>query len=326
MIQVSIIIPIYNVEPYIEKCLQSVADQTYQGSMECLLIDDCGQDQSMAITEQFVLEYNKRQSSNNIIFRILHHDRNRGLSAARNTGINNAIGKWIYFIDSDDWIIPECLELLMQSAAKYPHTQAVYAGIIDDSGYYQWADYTNKDYPNYTDNREWISVSLLQRLYLGMTAWNKMLRASIIKENNIGFVEGLVYEDEVWNLQLSQIIQQMSFVKINTYYYNQRPTSIVNTISDEKQITLRIKMWNVMAVKIKGFGRKNQVKSLVRWIIDSTQYHYTQHRKDIALLFIKLAIKVRSWLSIFLLFQALLTLITHSKYNNRIIRHFSQYY
>ena len=103
--KISIIIPIYNVEPYIEDCLQSVMRQTYRGMMECILVDDCGTDNSMKVAEQLIKIYNGP-----IDFKVLHHEHNRGLSAARNTGIDAACGDYVYFLDSDDWISDDCFE------------------------------------------------------------------------------------------------------------------------------------------------------------------------------------------------------------------------
>ena len=89
--RLSIIIPVYNVEPYIEDCLRSVMRQTYQGAMECLIVDDCGTDDSMAIAERTIATY-----EGPIVFQVLHHERNRGLSAARNTGTLAAKGDYLY--------------------------------------------------------------------------------------------------------------------------------------------------------------------------------------------------------------------------------------
>ena len=94
--KVSIIIPIYNVAPYIKRCLQSVADQTYK-DIECILIDDCGSDNSINLAKEFIYDY-----KGNILFTILHHEENKGLSAARNTGLRYAKGEYVYFLDSDD--------------------------------------------------------------------------------------------------------------------------------------------------------------------------------------------------------------------------------
>ena len=106
MPKVSLIIPVYNVSEYIERCMHSVMAQTYT-DIECIIIDDCGTDDSMAKCEQMIREY-----EGPIKFLILHHEHNRGLSAARNTGIHQTIGKWFYFLDSDDEITPHCIEKL----------------------------------------------------------------------------------------------------------------------------------------------------------------------------------------------------------------------
>ena len=107
--QVSIIIPVYNVEPYIEECLQSVMRQSYRGKIECILVDDCGTDNSMEIAVQLIEDYHGP-----IDFKVLHHEHNRGLSAARNTGMDAACGDYVYFLDSDDWISDDCIEKLTQ--------------------------------------------------------------------------------------------------------------------------------------------------------------------------------------------------------------------
>ena len=111
--KISIIIPIYNVEEYITECLQSVMRQTYKGEIECILVDDCGTDNSIAVAERHIADY-----KGPIEFRVLHHVRNRGLSAARNTGTDAATGDYIYYLDSDDYISDDCLEVLAEPLKK----------------------------------------------------------------------------------------------------------------------------------------------------------------------------------------------------------------
>ena len=98
---VSIIVPIFNVAPYIMRCLQSIDSQTYR-PIECILIDDCCTDNSIQLTEQFINQYNGA-----ILFTIIRHQQKGGPSAARNTGLKKAIGEYIYFMDSDDAITPD---------------------------------------------------------------------------------------------------------------------------------------------------------------------------------------------------------------------------
>lgn len=111
---ISVIVPIYNVENYILECLQSVAAQTKTKNVECILVDDCGTDNSVKVAEQFISAY-----KGDISFALFHHSENKGLSAARNTGIKNARGKYLFFLDSDDTIKPYCLDELFALAEKY---------------------------------------------------------------------------------------------------------------------------------------------------------------------------------------------------------------
>ena len=313
--QVSIIIPVYNVETYIEKCLQSVADQTFNGEMECLIIDDCGQDNSVSIAEQFTNNYKGK-----IHFQILYHDHNRGLSAARNTGIDNAKGDWIYFLDSDDWIIPECIELMFECVKKHPNTDAVYAGTNVINGKHEWADYENRYLPEYTEDQWWINTTLLKRGVLGMTAWNKLFKRELIEKNHLRFLEGLKNEDEVWNMQLSGIITRLSIVKKNTYNYLKRTNSIMHQqLVDSKIFYKNTELWNIMACCITGerWQIQNQVKMIASWSVgESWAYYPYIKRLAMPKLLLRLAIRSRSSLSLHLVIQAVLAIIKSSAYRN----------
>ena len=113
--KITVIIPVYNVEQYIERCLQSVIHQTYSEPFECILIDDCSPDKSMNIVQNIVDNYH-----GHIVFNIIHHEQNGGLSAARNTGINNSKGMYLLFVDSDDYIDKRCLELFDNQLSLHP--------------------------------------------------------------------------------------------------------------------------------------------------------------------------------------------------------------
>ena len=95
--KITIVIPVYNVAPYIEECLRSVMNQSWQGTIECILVDDCGADNSMKIINQILQSY-----QGDLEFKIIHHEQNRGLSAARNSGIDAATGDYVYFLPVGD--------------------------------------------------------------------------------------------------------------------------------------------------------------------------------------------------------------------------------
>ena len=115
MINVSFIIPIYNVEQYVLRCFMSLlAQETAEANIECVVVDDCSPDNSMNIVNQIVSDY-----EGNIQFEVLTHDKNRGLSAARNTGLKHAAGDYIYFVDSDDYLMPNSLQYFLDNLKVY---------------------------------------------------------------------------------------------------------------------------------------------------------------------------------------------------------------
>ena len=125
MPKITAIIPIYNVELYIERCLNSVMSQSYN-DFECLCIDDCGTDDSIAIVQK-IIEKDSR-------FRIISHEKNRGLSAARNTGIDNAKGEYIVCIDSDDWVDNTLFEFIVNAFEKATNKKIDYKIVERRSG------------------------------------------------------------------------------------------------------------------------------------------------------------------------------------------------
>lgn len=218
--KISIIIPVYNVAQYIEECLNSVIAQTYMGDMECLIVDDCGTDNSIAIAERIIQNYH-----GNIKFQILHHDYNRGLSAARNTGIKASTGDYVYFLDSDDSIIPECLQLMVDMLKKYPEAEIVQAGAISEN---KWVDIESKKLPEFSDDKIWIKSTMLKQSIIPVTAWNKLIKKEFIIKNNLFFKEGVIHEDEHWNFFASKHINCIAICKHNTYNYRVRSDSIMS--------------------------------------------------------------------------------------------------
>lgn len=225
--KISIIIPVYNVEQYIEECLQSVMSQVYNGDIECLVVDDCGQDNSIRIAQDIISSY-----TGGIAFRILYHDKNKGLSAARNTGLRNASGDYVYFLDSDDYIYPDCIQSLVDSINRHPLSEIVVAGAICSMGSYDLEKNPNK-LPEYSDDKSWIIKIFLNRGQLPITAWNKLLKKDFLLNNDLFFMEDVLNEDEHYNFVLAQHLHYAAFCFKNTYYYNQRQNSIMTSLDNE---------------------------------------------------------------------------------------------
>lgn len=117
---ISIIVPVYGVEPYIRQCLLSVISQTVTDCVECILVNDCTLDNSMSIINDVLSTY-----QGNIKFRVINREFNGGLSAARNSGIKEAVGEYLYFLDSDDTIEPTCLQQLLHTVMKFPKSEII---------------------------------------------------------------------------------------------------------------------------------------------------------------------------------------------------------
>lgn len=199
---ISIIVPIYNVEAYVEACLMSVSCQTCLAKgvrVECILVDDCGRDESVAMCEQFVSDY-----VGPMRFCILHHEHNRGLSAARNTGMEVAQGEYVLFLDSDDRLTPDCLEKL------YARAKVTAADVT--FGSYKTVGRENKEYTA-------ADVPFV-------TAWNKLCRRAFLQRNNIQFVEGLIHEDCPWSFELECKGASYAHIADITYLYLVREDSL----------------------------------------------------------------------------------------------------
>ena len=247
-IDVSIIVPVYNVAPYIADCLRSVMQQTYMGNMECLIIDDCGTDESIAIAQRMISEYNDNLTVNHnlngkgkrVWFRVLYHEQNRGLSAARNTGTELAKGDYLFYLDSDDEITPDCIDKMMAMIKKDPSVEMV-----------QGNTYTCKDglrTPFFrkiritqTRSNDEVRRCFYHNRQMHIAAWNKLMRRSFVQENNLYFLEGVIYEDTPWTFYCLKYIKKACFLSDITYHYKSRPNSIVRATNKRTEDVHRLK-------------------------------------------------------------------------------------
>ena len=230
MIKVSIIVPIYNVEPYISRCLYSVMDQTYTGPMECLLVDDCGTDNSIAIVEQLIGDYHGP-----IDLKVLHHEHNRGLSAARNTGVDASSGDYVFFLDSDDAITSDCLALMVAEVEKHPGVEMVmgaHQGVYEDP-----ANNYLSSWPScYVEDNTWLRLHFFkQENSINVVAWNRLLKLSFIRDNGLRFKEGVIHEDEHWSFYVYRKLKSWTSIENVTYIHYLQPNSIMSTNTARKK-------------------------------------------------------------------------------------------
>lgn len=266
---ISIIIPVYNVRDYITECLVSVSEQTYTQNVECLIVDDCGQDDSILLAQAFIDGY-----EGEIDFRILRHERNRGLSAARNTGIVNARGTYVLFVDSDDTIMPDCLFRLVNVAHRYPTAEIIAAGAKTNWKGFEKQFTMEKPFPDYADNPQWIARTMLMRggkNGIPVTAWNRLVKKDFLLEHQLLFREGILHEDELWNFMLAQEVKHMAFCKHDTYFYRIRPQSIMTGFRDKDVHAMAcLPVWKEMLEHFTPDLEKEQTHSLWQCINDAS--------------------------------------------------------
>lgn len=214
--KISIIIPIYNVEPYIEKCLLSVFNQTYK-NIEIILVNDCGTDKSVEIANRVIIAY---QASHDI--KIIHHCQNQGLSAARNSGVKIATGDYIYFLDSDDSLPPNAINTLVQPIIKHPSIDVV-IGEMQTTG--QKMISYSLSLHGYLNKNEDIFIAYLQDKW-NVMACNKLINREFFIKYSLYFMEGFLHEDIDFSLKLAISAHSMAFCNENTYSYFIRDDSI----------------------------------------------------------------------------------------------------
>lgn len=220
---VSIIVPVYNVEPYVEDCIRSVMRQTYDGSMECIVVDDCGTDNSMDIVEKLVAEYDGP-----ISFKILHHEHNRGLSVARNTGFDAAIGEWVWFVDSDDWIEDGALKELYTLLRENEDNDVI---CIQKNNYLKekttfMSVNNNLESPILMSGKQYLNSNLQKSVVAKF-----VVRRDFLINNKILFYPGILHEDILY-VQILMYLAPKVFVSNQPLYgkRQRRAGSIVNSI------------------------------------------------------------------------------------------------
>lgn len=246
---VSINIPIFKCEDYVIRCLDSVKNQTYK-NLEIILVNDCTPDNSVALVEKFIHE------NPDLNIRLIHHKTNQGLSVVRNTGIDNSTGKYIYMLDSDDYITPDCIEKLVAVSEKENSDITVGETICLDS-----KDGKEKMYfPIRTDKyvlegNEYIFERFIYSDW-PIIAPNKLYNRQWINENNLRFVKGLFSQDELWAFHCSFKLNKIAFIKDITYVYYLHGAS---TIFNRKKINFE-NYQTILEYFHQGYNESDQKK------------------------------------------------------------------
>ena len=226
---ISVIVPVYNVEDYLHVCLNSVLKQTYQ-DFEIICIDDASTDSSLEILEYFT----KKDSR----VKILKNDSNHGPGYSRNRGLEVAQGKYISFLDGDDWFSPDTFEILIEKAEKDNLDLLIFKNIVyyEEPHEFGMEEYYDMEFMNKFENKVFNHFDLDKtKLFVMSNApWNKFYLKSFLDENNIRFPnENLIHEDNPFFYKVITSARRISLIDKYLHNRRRRPNSIM-TYNNER--------------------------------------------------------------------------------------------
>ena len=226
---ISVIIPVFNVEDYLHICLNSVLNQSY-GDFEVICIDDDSTDSSLEILEYFA-EKDSR-------IKILKNDSNMGPGYSRNRGLNIAKGKYIAFLDGDDWISYNAFEILLEKSEKDNLDVLMFRNIVyyQNSKEFGMESYYDMDYLTDFESKVFNHWDLDKKKFFSMSnaPWNKFYLKSFLDDNNIRFTnKNLIYEDNPFFYKVITLAKRVSIIKTYLHNRRRRPESIT-TLTNER--------------------------------------------------------------------------------------------
>lgn len=222
--KISVIIPIYKVETFIERCVTTLMEQTLH-EVEYIFVDDATPDSSIQILEKVIARYPERKGQVSIV----HHEENKGLPAARNTGLALATGEYIFHCDSDDYVESTMLEELYHAA------QVQEADIV-------WCDWNL----TFSENERYMKqpcfdtpMEALKAMLSGgmkFNVWNKLVRRSIYTDNNIQFPSGYGMGEDMTMMMLFAHAQKIAYVPKAYYHYIKTNTNAFSQTYSDKHL------------------------------------------------------------------------------------------
>ena len=218
---ISVVVPVYNVEKYLEKCLQSLIEQCYS-DMEIVVVDDKSTDRSLCIAKKY-------EKYNNV--KVISKEKNTGLSDSRNVGIRESRGQYIMFLDSDDYVEDGCIFKIQEIVKKENEPDIVYFGYSEEyestNEKYIKYGYVSQKNKIYT-GEEFAIAELIQRNLYAAACFGIYNREFIVR-NNLYFESGLLHEDELWTPQVILRANKVYTSDYVFYHYLRRNGSITRS-------------------------------------------------------------------------------------------------
>ena len=264
MAKVSVIVPVYNVEEYLEECLNSIVNQTLN-DIEIICVNDGSTDCSLEILNKY-----KQQDPRIVVV----SQQNQGLSSARNTGVQSAAGEYLYFIDSDDYIESDALEYLYQEAKSNELDVLYFDGITFFDSDEIARRYEGKQDPCVRKN-SYDSVYNGEELFLSMRkngeyrpmAWMQIISREYYKKAKLSFYEGILHEDELFGIQCILQAERASHRQRSLYHYRRRTNAIMTGNNAVKKLYGKM----TVCTEVILFMQQNRFKaeteeSIVKWL------------------------------------------------------------
>lgn len=243
MIDISVIIPVYNVEHHLERCVESVINQSFNGKLEIILVDDGSTDNSFSIMLSLVKKYGEE------VIKIIQHDINKKLSQARKTGFIKSRGKYIWNVDSDDWIEKGALQELYNITIKNNVDVVLFNAQYHDGYSESVMDFSNIESGIYSKE-----CFVKFQSYFSGAIWRKLIKRSIIDENYELFKVSINSgEDYLYGLELLSKARKLYFTNKAYYNYFYNKDSITKTVSQLDLLCNSVLLYDVVVRIMKKY-------------------------------------------------------------------------
>ena len=259
---VSILVPVYGVEKYIERCARSIFEQTYH-NLDIVFIDDCTPDKSIEILKRVLDDYPERKEQT----RIIRHEQNRGLSAARNTAVAAATGTFLTHVDSDDWLERDAVEEMVK---KQVETGAeIVTGQCIRHNPNSWFYLSRPALKNHND-----FVLDMESASINHSIWGRLIRKTLFDNNNVkAAIDINIGEDLLFMSKLAYFSKKNVWTKSLVYHYNFERTSSYTQSAD------LIKQVNIQVENVKAYI------SLRKFFIDKEQIFFQKANEELTTIF-----------------------------------------
>ena len=270
-IAISIIVPIYNVAPHIERCVRSLMEQTFK-NIEYIFVNDCTPDNSIEILQSVIKDYPEREG----FIKIIHNSTNKGLAATRFVGMDQAKGEYVLHCDSDDWVETDMLQEMYEKAI-HENADIVCCEAIKErnDGRFRY---------QYKYDEETIENGLLslQVEEVHIAIWNKLIKRSLFTKHDIRNYNGInMGEDSALTVRLRYYSKKTIILHKPFYHYNRFNCNSMVANTKEKSVNEKILLAKYLEEFFEEKGEKDKFQVLINhYKFDSKQY-YLREKKDI---------------------------------------------